>query len=573
MLVYILSYIGGILTILSPCVLPVIPFIFSRADQSFRKKGLPMLVGMGISFAGFASLSVTGGQWIVEANRYGRYIALAVFFVVGLTLLSQRVAEKLSSPFVRLGNLLQQKAGAGEGIGSSLLLGSAVGLLWAPCAGPILGLVLAGSAVSGSNEKTFQLLLVFAMGAATSLGVVILGSGKVLRFLKKGFGTEEIIRRGLGVTVLLAVVAIGLGLDTKILANIPYFNTNKIEQGLVDRISPPNIMMVGHTTAKDEGAFPSLSGAVSWINSEPLTNDSLKGKVVLIDFWTYSCINCLRTLPYVKMWAEKYKDQGLVVIGVHTPEFAFEKDIGNVKKAIADLGIQYPVAVDSKQVIWDAFQNQYWPAHYFIDAKGRVRGHHFGEGSYEESEKMIQQLLLEAYVKGKPLQKSTSVRSTEGSGIQAAATIDHEQSPETYLGYDRQEGFLSTPGIREDVVQKYREPKKLMLNHWGVKGEWKIKNEAIELHSKTGEIVYQFHARDLHLVLGSDDQHLIRFRVTLDGKAPGENHGTDTDANGYGVVKEHRLYQLVRLKDAPSNRTFKIEFLNSHVQAYAFTFG
>ena len=570
MLIYILSYIGGILTIMSPCVLPVIPFIFSRSDQSFRKKGIPMLVGMGISFSIFAALSVTGGHWIIEANRYGRIIALAIFFVFGLMLLWPKLSDLLSRPFVRLGNHLQQKAGTKESIGSSLLLGGAIGLLWTPCAGPILGLVFAGSAVGGSHVKTVGLLFVFAMGAATSLGVVIFASGKVLQSLKKSLGIEEWIRKGLGVVILIAVMTIGLGIDTRILSNISYFNTNPIEQKLVNQIAPSKVMLANQTTS-DEGAIPPIAGAVAWINSDPLTTESLRGKVVLIDFWTYSCINCLRTLPYVKTWAEKYKDQGLVVIGIHTPEFAFEKDLTNVKKAVTDLDIHYPVAVDSKQIIWNSFQNQYWPAHYFVDAKGRIRGHHFGEGSYDDSEKLIQELLAELH-QGKKTTASNDITNIDSRGVQKAPSINDILSHETYLGYGRQSGFSSTPGIKKDSVRLYNDQASLSLNQWNIQGSWKVNSELIELKSKTGKISYRFHARDVHLVLGSID-HPIRFQVTIDGKSPGEDHGEDTDANGNGVVNDHRLYQLVRQRQTNEDRTFTIQFLDRDVQAYAFTFG
>src|SRR5262249_51028248 len=322
-----------------------------------------------------------------------------------------RLGEGLARPLVALGNRLQPTGApdsARSEITSSFVLGIATGLLWAPCAGPILGLILTGAALQGANAKTTLFLFAYAAGAATSLGLVLLVGGRVFAALKASLGAGEWIRRGLGVAVLAGVAAIALGLDTSFLTRLSLQNTASLEQSLLDKLKPapsdsagPSMMMKVKHTAQDaalpvEGTFPSLSGAESWLNSRPLTADQLKGKVVLVDFWTYSCINCLRTLPYVRAWAEKYADRGLVVIGVHTPEFAFEKDPVNVKKAVADIGIKYPVALDNAYTIWNAFNNDAWPAHYLIDANGRIREHHFGEGNYAETEQSIQALLNEA---------------------------------------------------------------------------------------------------------------------------------------------------------------------------------
>ncbi len=313
-----------------------------------------------------------------------------------------------------------------------------------------------------------------------------------------------------------------------------------------------------------------LSGATGWINSKPLTTKELKGKVVLVDFWTYSCINCLRSLPYIRAWANKYKDSGLVVIGVHTPEFDFEKELPNVRKAVQKFGITYPVALDSNHAIWDAFHNEYWPAHYFIDAKGRVRFEHFGEGNYDQSERWIQQLLKEANAKPMP---ATAV-SVRGEGVEAAADSNDVRSPETYIGYARAEHFASPGGIKENREKLYTAPSQPRLNQWGLAGDWVDHQQIAELKSAGGKIVYHFHARDLHLVLGpTTDGKPVRFRVTIDGQAPGENHGVDTDAEGNGVVTGYRLYQLVRQKGAVTDRIFAIEFESPGVQAFSFTFG
>jgi cytochrome c biogenesis protein CcdA/thiol-disulfide isomerase/thioredoxin len=579
MLLYVLAFIGGVLTIVSPCILPVLPFVFARADQPFRRSGLPMLIGMALTFAGVATVAALAGSWVVRANQYGRYIAIAIFGLMGLALLFPSLAEFLSRPFVRLGGKVQQEGDSAPSVGKSLLLGVSTGLLWAPCAGPILGLILTGAAVEGASARSAFLLLAFALGAATSLALALLAGKKVFTLMKRSLGAEEWIRRGLGVAVLLGVVAIASGLDTGLLTRVSLASTSGIEQRLVDRFRPGSVnasgagvgAVHGATVALgNEGAMPSLDGAVSWLNSPPLTNTELRGKLVVIDFWTYSCINCLRSIPYVEAWAEKYKSDGLVVIGVHTPEFAFEKDPTNVAKAVEDLKITYPVALDSNYAIWKAFNNQYWPAHYFIDANGVIRYHHFGEGEYDESERVIQELLKE---KNANLNVAGLV-DVKAAGAEAAADLNDVQSPETYVGYARGQNFAGPQDIAADAAEKYSLPQRLNLNQWGLEGKWEVSDEHAALVSAPGSIVFRFHARDLHLVLGpGPDGKPVRFRVLLDGGAPLENHGMDIDENGNGVVRGYRLYQLIRQQGKVQDRTFEIQFLDPGVQAYAFTFG
>jgi thiol-disulfide isomerase/thioredoxin len=531
----------------------------------------------------------------------------------------------------------------------SLLLGIATGLLWAPCAGPVLGLILTGAALQGANVQTTFLLLAYAAGAATSLALALLIGGRVFTAMKRSLGAGEWVRRGLGAAVLVAVVAIFFGADTGFLTQISLANTASLEQGLVDRIHPapgkvaepsssvvmpegggammsanPSMMMSGNAPAMAmtgkpaaepsssvvmpeggggammsanaptmamngnpaammkaaeapaskalpvEGSLPSLSGAVEWLNSPPLTPAELKGKVVLVDFWTYSCINCLRSIPYVRAWADKYKDQGLVVIGVHAPEFAFEKNIGNVKQAVAKLKIDYPVAVDNDYAIWRAFNNEYWPADYFIDATGKIRHHFFGEGDYAESEKVIQQLLAEA---GKSA-LSADIVSVNATGAEAASDAADVKSPETYIGFARSENFASPGGAVGDTPHVYATGDLKQLNDWGLSGDWTVGGQSAALNKTDGAIAFRFHARDLHLVLGpSADGKPVRFRVTIDGAKPGESRGADVNADGEGVVTDHRLYQLVRQNGPVMDRTFTIQFLDPDVQAYAFTFG
>ncbi len=314
----------------------------------------------------------------------------------------------------------------------------------------------------------------------------------------------------------------------------------------------------------------SLSNASGWLNTKPLKSADLKGKVVLINFCTYSCINWIRTLPYVRSWAAKYQDRGLVVIGVHTPEFGFEQNIENVRSAIKDRKVDYPIALDNDYTIWNAFNNAYWPALYFIDAKGQLRHQQFGEGGYEQSEKIIQQLLAEAGVKD----MDQPLASVYGEGAEAAADWNSLQSGENYLGYERTQQFSSPGNARPGRNYSYKAPEKLMLNEWALSGDWKMKKQSIELNTANGRILYRFHARDLHLVMGAGTHTtLVKFRVLIDGKPPAAAHGSDIDEQGYGVLSEHRLYQLIRQPDSIIDRQFEIEFFGSGVEAFAFTFG
>jgi thiol-disulfide isomerase/thioredoxin len=319
-----------------------------------------------------------------------------------------------------------------------------------------------------------------------------------------------------------------------------------------------------------EGNLPSLGGASEWLNSPPLTPAELRGKVVVVQFWTYTCINWLRTLPYVRAWAEKYKKNGLVVLGVHSPEFEFEKNIENVRRAAKSMGIDYPIPVDSKHAIWGAFNNAYWPALYFVDAKGRVRHHHFGEGEYERSEMIIRQLLVEAGARD----LGRELVSIEGRGVEAAADWASLQSPENYLGYERTQNFASRGGAVSDKRRVYDAPPPLALNQWALSGDWTVRRGLAALNAPNGRIVYRFHARDLHLVMGPATRGTpVRFRVLIDGQPPGAAHGIDVDDQGNGTTTEQRLYQLIRQHNPIADRQFEIEFLDPGVEAFAFTFG
>ena len=576
MILLLLSYLAGVLTIVSPCILPVLPFVFARADRPFVRNGLPLLVGMALTFAGVASLAALGGGWAVRANEVGRWIALAVMAALGLSLLIPAVGDRLMRPFVAAGSWLTDRVQRGSDdrgeVRSSLLLGVATGLLWAPCAGPILGLILTGAALQGAGVGSTVLLLAYAAGAATSLALALLVGGRVFKAMKGALGVGEWVRRGLGVLVLVGVAAIALGLDTGLLTRISAAGTGRLEQALLTTVGrgvPTNTAPADLNNLPVEGVMPPLSGATTWINSPPLTREQLRGKVVVVDFWTYSCINCLRALPYVRAWAEKYKDQGLVVIGVHTPEFAFEKSEANVREAVARLGVAYPVAMDNDFAVWRAFKNQYWPAHYFIDAQGRIRHHHFGEGDYDGSERVIQQLLKEAGA----ADVASDLVQVQAQGAEAAADMAQLASPETYVGYARAENFRSPGGFARDAVKTYG-PAALRLNDWSLTGPWRVTREHAALTAPGGRLTFRFKARDLHLVMGPGQGDAgVRFRVRIDGAAPGSDAGSDIDAQGQGRIDRQRLYQLVRQAGPVRERTFEIEFLDPGVQVFAFTFG
>ncbi|MFJ1253944.1 cytochrome c biogenesis protein DipZ [Cupriavidus sp. CuC1] len=592
---FLIAYLGGMLTILSPCILPVVPFVFARAEQPFLRYTLPMLVGLVLTFSLVATLGAVGGTWAIEASHHGRYVALALLTLFGLTLLSAQVASAVARPLMTLADRLLPRLGAAGPVptfGYALMVGVATGLVWTPCAGPILGLVLAGAFLHGAQAHTTVLLMAYAAGAATSLALALAVGGRILGTLKRSLRAGAWIRRGLGAAVLGVVAAVTAGADTGLLAMLPGAQATQFEQTLVSAIhaSRPTPATSAATTEAagggmmrvaaegllarnsglpDEGRLPSLDGAIGWLNAPPLTSEQLRGKVVVVDFWTYSCINCIRTLPYIRAWADKYKDQGLVVIGVHTPEFAFEKRIGNVRQAVEQFKIRYPVAVDSDFRIWRAFGNSYWPALYFIDASGQIRHHQFGEGNYEQSEAVIQALLKEAGTQ----KAATGPVRIDTSGAQAAPDLDNLRSRETYIGYQQASSFASPEGLRAGAARDYTIPEP-RLNRWGLSGNWTVEAEQATLNRAGGGIAYRFRARDLHLVLGPGaDGKPVRLRVMIDGKAPGADHGTDIDADGNGTVTQTKLYQLVRQSGTVGEHTLDIRFLDPGVQAFVFTFG
>ncbi|WP_447784592.1 cytochrome c biogenesis protein DipZ [Pseudomonas germanica] len=397
---YLIAFLGGLLTVLSPCILPVVPFLFAGAQRS-RASILLTLGGMALTFALISSLAVVSSEWVIQASNSGRYAALIVMSVFALSLISARIGDWLTRPFVMLGNRLDPDTRKKAGPMGSIMLGVATGLLWAPCAGPILGVILTGAMLQGANAQTSLLLLAYGAGSALSLGTLIFTGRGLVNRLKPSIPFTGWLRRGAGIAVLATAAVIATGFDKTLLANTSSERVAIVEKSVLENVPKVVDYFVSKVRAdspmeEGKGAMPSLAGAVQWLNSPELSAESLRGRVVLVDFWTYDCINCQHTLPYVKDWAKKYEKDGLVVIGVHTPEYGYERIIDNVKEQVKKLGITYPVAIDNNYAIWRNFDNQYWPAHYLIDAKGQVRYSHFGEGRYEAQEQMIQQLLQEA---------------------------------------------------------------------------------------------------------------------------------------------------------------------------------
>lgn len=559
------AFLGGVLTALSPCILPVIPFVLTPPSGS--RRGLAaLLAGMVLSFAGLAAFGTLASQAVIGA---GRIAALALLAVFGASLLVPRLAAGLAAPFVALGARLQLAArDPGPALGG-FLVGVATGLLWTPCAGPILGLILSGAMLGGADAASFALLVAYAAGAAGALATIRAAGRRLVRNPGSWTGASEGLRRAGGALVLASVLAIAAGYDQLPLTRLPDMGLASVEQAVIDRVGALGTARAAETASDGNDAVPPLlRGATGWLNGGPLRAGDLRGKVVLVNFWTYSCINCLRTLPQVRALAETYGPAGLVVVGIHTPEFAFEHDRDRVAAALGRLGVPWPVALDNDYAIWRAFSNRYWPAQYLLDADGQIRHEQFGEGRPDGIERAIRQLLSES---GARLPEAGVARNT-ASGTQAPSDPHRVASPETYLGYAQANAFAGA-ALVPDRDTAYTLPARLALNGWALDGTWRAGPDSVAIRQAGGRLAMRFQARDLHLVLGPGAAGPVRFRVRLDGAEPGRDGGTDLAPDGTGTVTEHRLYQLVRQSDPSRARTFEIEFLDPGAMAYAVTFG
>lgn len=568
------AYLAGVLTILSPCIVPVLPFVLAQGGRPFLSGTLPFLLGLGAAFVAAAGLAAIGGAAVAQLGTAGRVLAFGLLAVFAVSLLSRRAAAWLHWPLVRLGGTLSRRATVPGGVVGSVGLGAATGLLWTPCAGPILGVILTGAALNGPGWQTTALLAAYASGAATALAGAARLGGALTALVRPHLGLGEGLRRVAGAAMLAVLAAIALGADAEWLARYPGAGTMAVEGALLEalRVEPARADPAGgsmRTVLPVEGRLPSLSGATHWLNGEPQSVEGLRGRVVLVHVWTSSCINCIRTLPYLRDWAERYRAQGLVVIGVHAPEFAFEHDVDTVAAAIRRFALPYPVAVDNAFRIWRGLYNAYWPALYVVDAEGRIRHHQFGEGGYDRSEAAIRDLLAE--VAGRRAAEDPAPRP-RAAGIEAAPDLVHLGSAQTYLGSDKAETFASPEGLAPGP-RTYTSGRP-GLNAWSLSGTWAVEPEYARLAEPDGSVTYRFRARDLHLVAGpGPDGQPVGFEVTLDGAPPGADHGLDAGPDGTGTVSAARLYQLVRQSGPVRERSFAIRFHRPGIRVYAFTFG
>lgn len=564
----LLSFAAGILAVASPCVLPVVPFLAAGPAGVRNQAAWPTIVGLASGFAIFGSLAAAAGGWAVEASRYGRLAALFGLAVLGTTLVVPAAAAFLARPLVNIGARLSARATSiRHPHCRAFLLGIASGLVWTPCAGPVLGLVLVTAALHGPSVFATGLLFAFGAGAATAVSLLLTFGRGLIAAINRKCRWAVRGRLIIGLTVLASVALIAGGFDTRLLALPAASSTDDLERGLLDSVDVPTGTPASPAVHAPLNAFRRDE---PWLNGPTLSPERLRGKVVLVNFWTYSCINCLRTIAYLKTWSDRYREAGLIVIGVHSPEFAFEKNPGNVRTALRTLGITYPVVQDNDFAIWQAFGNEAWPAFFLMGADGRVVRRKFGEEDYGGTERAIRAALAAAHLNAAP----NAIPLAPAPGTQASPDWADLGSPETYVGYLKADRFASAEKIVRNRNADYTAPDRLQLNAWALAGPWQVGGEFATGQAPGASIVYHFRARDLHLVLASATPGVpIRFRVSLDGRTPGADHGSDTDAQGNGVIRDAKLYQLVRQRGLVRDRVMRIEFTDPGARTYCFTFG
>jgi cytochrome c biogenesis protein CcdA/thiol-disulfide isomerase/thioredoxin len=564
------AFLAGIVTILSPCILPILPIVLSGSVGGEKKRPLGIIAGFIVSFTFFTLFLTKIVQLTGIPSDTLRIVAAIVLIVFGLSLFIpnfQALTEKLFSKL----SIFAPKANPNAGLWGGFVIGLSIGLIWTPCVGPILASVIALAATSQVNTITFLITLAYSLGSAIPMFFIMYGGRNLLNKAPWLVKNSEGIQKGFGVLMILLAIGIFTNLDRQFeayIASTPYgANLTQLENNDVVTEQLNNLKGKSSSITDAIGMFnantpaPEFTGITKWLNTDkPLTLKELKGKVVLVDFWTYTCINCIRTLPHVTSWYDKYKEQGFVVVGVHTPEFAFEKETTNVENAIKQYNIHYPIAQDNDYATWNAYNNQYWPAHYLIDAKGVIRQVHFGEGKYEETEKAIQVLLKEAG-------KNVTSQIDSMPDTAPAARI----SPETYLGASRMQYYYPSSSLEsgKNVFTLAENPTK---DSFSLGGEWNITDDQA-ITGKNAKLTYNFTADKVFLVLrpGSNKQAVVK--VVLDGKpVTNANAGADVK-NGIVTIDTDRLYNLIDLQGKTENHTLKLEFQTPGVEAFAFTFG
>jgi len=568
----VFAFFAGVVTILSPCILPILPIILSGSVNGSHKKAFGIVGGFVISFTFFTLFLTTIVRLTGIPSHTLRTLSVIIILLFGISLLIPKFQLLLDQLFVKL-NRFVPKNQSGEGFGAGILIGATIGLLWTPCVGPILAsvisLALSGSVTAESILITFS----YSLGTAIPMLAIILGGQKVLNTIPILSKNSAKIQKIFGVVMILTALAIYFNFDRKfqtfVLDTFPKYGTGltKIEenQQVLDNI---NIIGGGgnrlnnlDTLQKSQVNAPEIIEGGEWFNlpqgTESLSIKELKGKVVLVDFWTYTCINCIRTLPYIQSWHEKYEKDGLVIIGVHTPEFEFEKSPDNLRKAISDFKLTYPIIQDNNYSTWKAYDNHYWPAKYLVDKDGYIRYTHFGEGEYDETEKIIQDLLKE-------------------TGAEVSLKIDNpnydieSRTPELYLGYGRM-GYFATPNqIKEDKYSEYKYPDELAINHFAFQGEWNIESEK-SIPKKGSKLALGYEAKNVFLVMKTQNGE-GKVKVLIDGKEPTKDQTGKDVVDGEATIAENRLYELVSLEKS-GKHTLELEFLDDNIEVYAFTFG
>lgn len=551
LILLLFSFLAGIFTILSPCILPILPALLSAGTAQGKLRPLGIILGLVVSFT-FFTLSLTAIVHITGLSPNAlRYAAIILIFLFGIVMIFPKLSDKfakVTSPVAGLGQRLQGKS-SGNGLGGGILFGVALGLLWTPCAGPILAAITTLVATQSINLLTVLIALSYSFGAGIPMFLIAYGGGKIIQSSKYLSKHSEGIRQTFGGLMILTAVAIALHWDTYIQQKITRFfptvliENNSLVKGELQKLrggKTEGIAGLMPDKLFNFGKAPEITGIVNWINSPPLSLMDLRGKVVLIDFWTYSCINCLRTLPYLNKWYEDYKDKGFLIIGVHTPEFEFEKDPKNLIEAVERLKVKYPVAQDNDYKTWEAYHNNYWPAHYLIDQEGNLYMAHFGEGAYVETENSIRQLLGLPALKKEEEKKSTRPLSLE-----------------TYLGTLRGQSYTSENNIQQDKVVEYTYKKQLSDDQVGLKGKWLVENEKITSKGSDSYLDYNFLAKQVYLVLSGSSKMPVQ--VFLDGKLSGQFQ-----------VDEDRKYDVIKTAYGRHQLSLKIP---EGVSAYAFTFG